>query len=321
MGEFDLIERYIVRPGHVRPTQRVRVPLGDDCAILASPPGHEECFTTDMLVEGVHFLPATDAYSVGHKALAVNLSDLAAIGATPSTCLLSLALPKADGAWLAAFMQGFFALADLHACVLIGGDTTRAPLTVINVVANGLVRSSQGIVRSGARVGQDIWVSGTLGDAAYGLDIARGAARAPDTHAAHCTARLQQPTPRVALGCSLRGIAASMIDLSDGMAGDLLHILRASSVAARIHTDALPFSAALQALPRDVALRYALCGGDDYELLFTAAPSQRDTLMRLQDQLAVPLARVGQITAGNAAVQWLQADQPLEMNFAGFEHF
>jgi thiamine-monophosphate kinase len=325
MGEFDLIQRYMARPGRQGQPHRVRVPIGDDCAILTPQTGFEGCFTTDMLVEGTHFLPGTDAQSLGYKALAVNLSDLAAMGAMPGICMLSLAMPKADEAWLAAFMQGFFALADAYQCVLIGGDTTQAPITIINIMAGGLVHVGQGVLRSGARAGQDIWVSGTLGDAALGLDIARGQAQVAPEHAAHCLQRLQRPTPRIGLGLALQGLAASMIDLSDGMAGDLPHILRASGVTARIDTDALPLSAALQALPRATALRYALAGGDDYELLFTANTSARDTLMHLQDQLHLPLARIGQIVAGNAAdhtaVQWLQDGQLLETSFAGYTHF
>jgi thiamine-monophosphate kinase len=320
MGEFDLIEKYMRRADRGGQPHRVRVPIGDDCAILTPQTGFEGCFTTDMLVEGQHFLANTDPNALGHKALAVNLSDLAAMGAMPGICMLSLGLAQADEAWVAAFMQGFFALADAYDCVLIGGDTTRAPLIVINVMAGGLVHIGQGILRSGARAGQDIWVSGTVGDAALGLAILRGQAQASPGNAA-CIARLERPTPRIRLGLALHGIATSMLDLSDGMAGDLPHILRASGVAASVETRTLPLSPALRALPQEQALRYALSGGDDYELLFTAGPQQRDAIARLQERIELPLTRIGQINAGAPQVRWLADGVPLEHAFAGFDHF
>jgi thiamine-monophosphate kinase len=321
MGEFELIEKYMRRQAKAGQPHRVRVPIGDDCAILTPQTGFEGCFTTDMLVQGQHFLDDVDPGALGHKALAVNLSDLAAVGAMPGICMLSLGLPRSDESWLQAFMDGFFTLADAYDCVLIGGDTTRAPLTVINVMAGGLTHIGQGILRSGARPGQDIWVSGTLGDAALGLAVLRGKAQALPEHASACIERLQRPMPRVRLGLALHGIATSLIDLSDGLAGDLMHILRASGVAAQVESRHVPMAPALQVLPHDLALRYALAGGDDYELLFTADREQRDVITRLQDRLELSLTRIGQITLGSPHVQWLRDGVPLEHDFAGFDHF
>jgi thiamine-monophosphate kinase len=320
VGEFDLIQKYFKRDYAAR-QPHVRVPIGDDCAILTPQVGFEGCFSTDILIEGRHFLPGTDPESLGHKALAVNLSDLAAMGAMPGICLLSLGLPSADETWVAAFARGFFALADRCNCALIGGDTTKAPLVVINLTVGGLVHIGQGILRSGAKVGDDIWVSGALGGAALGLAALRSEVALGDPERAACITLLQRPTPRLALGMALHGIASSMLDLSDGMAGDLPHILRASGVAASVETRALPLAPALRALPQDAALRYALSGGDDYELLFTAAPEQRNAIENLQDKLELALTRIGQITIGSPRVTWLQDGVPLPYEFAGFDHF
>jgi thiamine-monophosphate kinase len=320
MGEFELIQKYFKRDYGVR-MPHIRVPVGDDCAILTPQVGFEGCFSTDMLIEGRHFLPGTDSESLGHKALAVNLSDLAAMGAMPGICLLSLGLPSADEAWVAAFARGFFALADQCNCALIGGDTTKAPLVVINLTVGGLVHIGQGILRSGAKLGDDIWVSGALGGAALGLAALRGEAALTEPDHAACIERLQRPMPRLKLGMALHGIANSMLDLSDGMAGDLPHILRASGVAASVETRALPLAPALRTLPPDTALRYAVSGGDDYELLFTAAPRQREAIAKLQDSLELAITRIGQITTGGPRIQWLRDGLPLEHEFAGFDHF
>ncbi|MFM2398771.1 MAG: thiamine-monophosphate kinase [Pseudomonadota bacterium] len=317
MGEFELIRKYFVRPDTLS-----RVPIGDDCAVLTPPPaGVENCFTTDMLVAGRHFLADVDPESLGHKALAVNLSDLAAMGATPQAFLLSLGLPAADEQWLEAFARGLFALADAHACTLIGGDTTRAPITVINIAALGTVRAGRGILRSGALPGHDLWVSGTLGDASAGLAALQGSNALAPAHREFCVQRLLRPAPRVALGLALGGIATSMLDLSDGMAGDLPHILTASGVAAQVEVRALPLSAALQTLLFEQAVKHAVAGGDDYELLFTAAPDARDTIAQLQDKIELPLTRIGHIDTGAAHVTWLQDGVPLAHEFAGFDHF
>jgi thiamine-monophosphate kinase len=317
VGEFDLIRRYFTREDSVS-----RVPIGDDCAILPPlPVGFENCFTTDMLVQGRHFLADVDPASLGHKALAVNLSDIAAMGAQPQAFLLSLGLPHAEEKWLHAFARGMFALADAHACTLIGGDTTRAPLLVINIAAIGVLPAGTGVLRSGAKPGDDIWVSATLGDASVGLAVVQGKSAVSAEHADFCRRRLLWPTPRVSLGKALTGVASSMIDLSDGMAGDLLHILQASRVSAHIDLRAVPLSEALKTLPLDEAINHALTGGDDYELLFTAPPGMRGQIERLQDRVELTLTRIGQILAGPAQITWLQDGVPLTYEFAGFDHF
>jgi len=274
MGEFDLIARYFHRPA-------VRNPLGggDDCALLAPAAGMQLAVSCDMLVEGRHFLPTMDPARLGHKSLAVNLSDLAACGAEPLAFTLALALPQADDAWLAPFARGLLALADEHHCELVGGDTTRGPLNIC-VTVFGQVPAGQALLRSGARPGDDIYVSGTLGDARLALEVFRGTLALPPAVFESARHRLELPAPRVALGLALRRIASAAIDISDGLAGDLGHILQQSGVGASLSAEAV---AALMAAPAGSAsaqqrLDYTLAGGDDYELAFTAAPAQRDAV-------------------------------------------
>ncbi|RYY92661.1 MAG: thiamine-phosphate kinase, partial [Comamonadaceae bacterium] len=220
MGEFDLIARYFDRP-----VRRSPLGIGDDCALLQPAPGMQLAVTSDMLVEGRHFLSTVDPRKLGHKALAVNLSDLAASGARPLAFTLALALPSVDEAWLAGFAGGLLALADAHGCELVGGDTTRGPLC-INITAFGEVAAGTALLRSGARAGDDLWVSGTLGDARLALEAFRGSLSLPQPVFDAARARLEQPQPRVALGQALVGIATSAIDISDGLLGDLGHVLR-----------------------------------------------------------------------------------------------
>jgi thiamine-monophosphate kinase len=288
--------------------------VGDDCAVLRADAGLDVAVTTDMLVEGRHFLPNTDAFSLGHKALAVNLSDLAAMGAAPRWATLALALPAADEAWLADFSAGFWALADRHGVDLVGGDTTRSQLLTISVTAMGEVPAGLALFRAGARPGDDLWVSGELGGAALAL-----------THPeiADAAQRLHRPEPRVELGERLRGLAHAAIDVSDGLTGDLPHILRRSGVGATVRYADVPRPAAFSKLDNaDLEKDCVLSGGDDYELLFTASADRRSLLEALSRELRLPLARIGTITPGDANLTVLdESGRPLRHRRGGFDHF
>ncbi len=307
--EFDLIARIRQRAAA---RGDVALGIGDDCALLLPPPGMQLAVTMDALNAGVHFPPDTAPADIGWKALAVNLSDLAAMGAQPAWGTLSLSLPQGDPGFVDAFFDGFFALAALHDFALVGGDTTRGPLSIA-LTAHGLVEPGRALRRDGARVGDDIWVSGTLGDAAGALrQWQAGAAMSPALQA-----RLDRPSPRVALGRSLRGIASSCIDVSDGLLADLAHICRASGVGAEVDVEALPASAALRAA-FDIETRRNLqaAGGDDYELCFTAAPAQREALRQLSATLALPLTCIGSVTAGTG----VRCDG-VTAGAGGYQHF
>jgi thiamine-monophosphate kinase len=281
--------------------------------VLRADAGLEVAVTTDMLVEGRHFLPGADAFSLGHKALAVNLSDLAAMGAAPRWATLALALPVADEAWLAEFSAGFWALADRHGIDLVGGDTTRSQLLTISVTAMGEVPAGLALFRAGARPGDDLWVSGELGGAALAL-----------THPeiADAAQRLHRPEPRVELGERLRGLSHAAIDVSDGLTGDLPHILRRSGVGATVRYAEVPRSAAFSKLDNaDLEKNCVLSGGDDYELLFTASVDRRSLLEALSRELRLPLARIGTITPGDANLTVLdEGGRPLPHR-GGFDHF
>ncbi|HEY4371039.1 MAG TPA: thiamine-phosphate kinase [Burkholderiales bacterium] len=320
-SEFDLIARHFTRPA-----RRARLGVGDDCALLEVTPGHELAISTDMLVADTHFFPDTDPRRLGHKTLAVNLSDIAAMGARPTSAVLSLALPAADEAWIAAFAAGFFALADEHGVELVGGDTTRTSRTLtLNVTILGEVLAGQAVRRSGARVGDDIWVSGTLGDAALGLAALKKEVTLPAAEHDYCVSRLEMPTPRVALGLALRGVARSMLDVSDGLAGDLAHIAHASHVAAQVDADVLPLSPALRGVARELALRCALTGGDDYELCFTAAADARAQVEAAGRAAGVAVTRIGAILPAAAdapAVGFVDsAGHALVQQYGGYDHF
>lgn len=347
MGEFDLIRRFFTRP-----TPRAVLGVGDDCALLQAAPGMHTAISTDMLVSGRHFFPDVDPYTLGHKALAVNLSDLAACGATPLAFTLALALPEADPAWLEPFSKGLLALADLHGCELIGGDTTRGPLAVC-ITVFGAVPHGQALLRSGAQSGDDVYVSGTLGDASLALAqllrLRQKEARQPggadptdrtalpDLDAgdlAKARLRLEQPTPRLALGQALRGIASAAADISDGLLGDLGHILERSGKGATLDTGAAwhllgahQGSAAAASLLSSAALRvpvlrHVLSGGDDYELVFTAAQSQRAAVQAAAAASQTPVTRVGRIDAA-PGLRLLGTDgQALaDPGFQAFDHF
>jgi thiamine-monophosphate kinase len=294
LSEFDLIKQYFVRPAH---PQRAQLGIGDDCALLGIAPGRSFAISSDMLVEGRHFFAGEDPRRLGHKSLAVNLSDLAAMGARPAGFTLALALPAADRDWLAGFSAGLFALADAHGCELIGGDTTKGPLNIC-ITVFGEVAPGQALRRDAARPGDDIWISGTLGDARLGLAGIRGEAALPDEAQALAAQRLYLPVPRVALGRLLAegGLARAAIDISDGLVGDLGHILERSGVGATLDIDALPAGPVLGTC--DIALRraYTAAGGDDYELCFTADPGRRAAIVAAGAACGTPVTRVAAST-------------------------
>lgn len=318
MGEFDLIDRFFKRPA-----RRADLGVGDDCALLSPRPGHQLALSTDMLVEGRHFLSTADPVRLGHKCLAVNLSDLAACGAEPRAFLLSLALPRADESWLEGFSQGLFALADAHGCELIGGDTTQGPLN-ISITVIGDVPQGLALLRSGAQEGDDIYVSGSLGDARLALEAFRGHLSLPESVFARCRERMERPLPRVALGMALRGIASAAADISDGLLGDMGHILRQSGVGAQLHVDACENLLACRHeidLPASWRRTCTLSGGDDYELVFTAPPSRRSAVEQAAQISQTPVTRIGTITQA-PGVELLDAQgQRVTTRFASFDHF
>jgi thiamine-monophosphate kinase len=287
--------------------------LGDDCVLVRPNAGLELALTTDMLVEGRHFAAGADPRKLGHKALAVNLSDLAAMGAAPRWALLSIGLPGADERWLEAFSAGLFALAARFGVELVGGDTTRAEARVINIVALGEVPAGVALYRSAARPGDDIWVSGELGGAALAL-------RRPDIP--EVMKRLHEPEPRVELGERLRGLAHAAIDISDGLVGDLGHIAARSRLGVVIEYGRVPKAGAFAALADETLERdCVLSGGEDYELAFTAAPEQRPAIEALARELGLPLARVGAMRSGEPGVEVLDAARRPMPYRGAFDHF
>ncbi|RZL89142.1 MAG: thiamine-phosphate kinase [Variovorax sp.] len=315
MGEFDLIERFFKRPARRSP-----LGVGDDCALLEPAPGMQLAVSSDMLVEGRHFLSTVDPARLGHKALAVNLSDLAACGAKPLAFTLALALPAVDEAWLEAFSRGLFALADAHGCELVGGDTTRGPLNLC-ITVFGEVPAGGALLRSGAQAGDEIWVSGTLGDARLALEVFRGKLALPAAQFEQARLRMEQPEPRVALGQALRGIATAAIDLSDGLVGDLDHVLRASGVGAQVDADAAAKLMATEGLALEARRTYVLSGGDDYELLFTAPSTARHAVLEAGRRTGTPVARIGRIEAEPGLRIVEAGGAPLAQRFTAFDHF
>ncbi len=306
-SEFEIIRRYFARPA-----RSASLGVGDDAALLRPRAGTELAVSTDMLVEGRHFRAGADARKLGHKALAVNLSDLAAMGATPRWATLALSLPDADEAWISAFAEGLLALADRFATELVGGDTVRGPRSICICIL-GEVPEGRALRRDGARVGDDVWVSGELGGAA--LALAR-----PDIDEAG--RRLDQPEPRVALGERLLRHASAAIDVSDGFAQDLGHILERSGCGALVHYDRLPKCGAFARIAQpELERACVLAGGDDYELVFTASQGERSALDALAADLGLPLTRVGAIRAGAPALSIVDA-QGREVSIpSGFDHF
>lgn len=323
MGEFDLIARYFTRP-----VRRATLGVGDDCALLSVTPGMQLAVSSDMLVEGRHFFADVDPAHLGHKALAVNLSDLAACGARPLAFTLALALPRVDAPWLQAFADGLLRLADAHQCELVGGDTTQGPLNLC-VTVFGEVPTGQALLRSGARVGDDIYVSGTPGEARLALDALRGRLALPPAALQQLRPRLEQPTPRVALGLALRGVASSAIDVSDGLLGDLGHILKASGVGAcvdaTVATNLLAASAQQAGATADfdaqTLMQCALAGGDDYELVFTAPPAQQAAVQAAAQASGTRATRIGRVEPAPGLRVVDGQGQPVAQHFASFDHF
>jgi thiamine-monophosphate kinase len=318
-SEFALIDRHFRRAPR---RADVRVGIGDDAAVVAPTPGMELVVSVDMLVEGRHFFAGTDPARLGHKSLAVNLSDLAAMGALPRYALLAGALPDSDDAWLAAFMTGFRALADAFDVELIGGDTTRGPRNVC-VTVIGEAPAGAAITRAGARPGDEVYVSGRLGGAALAVRALDGEVDLPPAALAAARERLEQPMPRVTLGLALRGIARAALDISDGLTGDLGHVLAASRAGARIDAACIPADPALDGIGHlpALALQCLLAGGDDYELCFVAAPADRDRVAAASRATGVPCTRIGVVTADDALVVLGADGTPLHQLPAAFDHF
>ncbi|MPZ43749.1 MAG: thiamine-phosphate kinase [Betaproteobacteria bacterium] len=314
--EFELIRRYFARPA-----KHALLGVGDDAALLEPSPGMALAVSADMLVAGTHFFPDADPRALGHKALAVNLSDMAAMGAAPRWALLSLALPSADSAWLKRFAGGFLALARAFDVDLVGGDTTRGPLN-LSVTIVGEVPPRASLRRDAARPGDDVWVSGSLGEAALGVAHGKGRVTLAANELARCMCRLERPTPRIALGIALRGIAHAAIDISDGLAADLGHICVRSKLGADVHVAQVPRSPLLARLgDRAAAHEALLAGGDDYELCFTAPVRRRGHVQALSTQLGLPLTRIGTMRRGRG-VRLLRADGAVaRIGKRGFDHF
>lgn len=331
MGEFDLIARYFKRP-----VQHAALGVGDDCALLQPRPGTQLAISSDMLVAGRHFFADVDPCALGHKSLAVNLSDLGACGARPLAFTLALSLPAVDEPWLGAFAQGLFALADAHDCELVGGDTTAGPLNICITVFGEVpivAGRSQALLRSGAKPADDLYVSGTLGDARLALETLLGTTSLPAPVLAQARQRLERPSPRVTLGLALRGIASAAIDVSDGLLGDLGHILESSVVGATVEADMAASLMAVCAgssraqdpgtfdLPLGQRRTLTLSGGDDYELLFTAPPTLRAAVRAAAFASQTPVTRIGQINAAPGLRLVDGQGQLLPNTYTSFDHF
>ncbi len=316
MGEFELIKRFFTRS----PPRRAALGMGDDCALLASSatPGAGLAISTDMLVSGRHFFADVDPRSLGHKALAVNLSDLAAMGAEPRAFTLALALPEIDAAWLSEFSEGLFALADAHDCELIGGDTTAGPLNIC-ITVFGDCPLAGALRRDRAEPDDDIWVSGALGAAHFAVSERYAGRPLSAGHLA--VRRAEWPVPRVALGQSLRHLARAAIDVSDGLLGDLGHICERSRLGAELMAEKIPVDPCLSGLPVPQQQRLALRGGDDYELVFTAARENRPAITALGERLDLRLSRIGTLTSGAGVVVLDQRGQVIHADIRSFDHF
>ncbi len=313
VSEFDIIHRFFQRE---QAAPGVLLGIGDDAALLAPEAGSSLVVAVDTLVAGRHFSEQTDAFSIGHKALAVNLSDLAAMGAQPRWATLALTLPAVDEVWLSGFAEGFFALADRFNVALVGGDTTRGPLTV-TVQVQGQVDVAHALRRDAAQPGQHLFVTGTPGDAAYALQQLQ----AGKTVEAELLARLNRPEPRVELGMALAGVANAAIDISDGLLADLQHVLDASGCGAQLNVDAIPRSPALQSLDAQAALACQLNGGDDYELCFTVDADRVEQVYRSAEDCAVQIAEIGIIEPQPGIRGVYEDGSPCALKSEGFDHF
>jgi thiamine-monophosphate kinase len=320
LGEFELIRRFFVRNEGTRRESGVILSIGDDAALLDLPKGADLVAAVDTIVAGRHFPEDADARSIGHRALAVNLSDIAAMGATPLWATLALTMPSVDLKWLAGFAAGFLDLADAHAVALVGGDTTRGPLTV-SVQILGHVPHGAALRRSGAQAGDLLAVSGTLGDAAAGLAMLKAASPSAGRHVEELIHRFDYAEPRVQLGLAARGIASAAMDLSDGLVGDLPKLAQASGLAARVSVERLPLSPAMRAaVSADQALDWALAGGDDYELLLAVPPKRFAELKAAADRLNLLLTPIGELCDG-VGVTWSRNGKEFVPSVSGFDHF
>lgn len=318
LSEFDLIKRYFAQHSSTDP--RIALGIGDDCALLTPSPGMQLAISTDMLVSGRHFFADADPYLLGHKCLAVNLSDLAAMAASPLAFTLALSLPQAQPVWLEKFSQGLLALADTHGCSLIGGDTTKGPLNICITVFGELPPGSA-LRRDAAQLGDDIWISGSLGDARLALaSYRKELTLAPAEHKL-AAARMHQPSPRIALGKALRGIAHAALDISDGLSGDLGHILERSKLGASLHIDSLPAGPVLSRQPLALQREFTLAGGDDYELCFSAPVAQRAAVLAAGLASATTVTRVGSIEAAPGLRLLDDFGQPVSLQLTSFDHF
>ncbi|MEY4467583.1 MAG: hypothetical protein RIR21_1376 [Pseudomonadota bacterium] len=318
LSEFQLIDRFFKRSP--RAAGPVQLGVGDDCALLQPPSGELLAVSTDMLIEGRHFFAGANPYDLGHKALAVNLSDLAAMGAQPMSFTLALALPASDPHWLQPFSEGLFHLADAQGIELIGGDTTRGPLA-ISITVIGTVPNNMALKRSSAQAGDELWISGTLGDARLALDVLQNKCTLAPNLLAKSSERLHRPQPRVALGLALRGIANAAIDVSDGLLGDLGHLINQSSLSATLFADDLPFGEALISQTIDTRYALALNGGDDYELCFSAAADQHQAVIDAGQRSQTQVTCIGRLSKGSGIhVQDHQGNLISVIN-QSFDHF
>ena len=321
LGEFELIRRFFVRADVGARDPNVLLGIGDDAALLKVPSGADLAVSVDTIVAGRHFPEGSDAHSIGHRALAVNLSDMAAMGAMPAWATLALTMPSADSDWLGKFAAGFLKLADAHSVALVGGDTTRGPLTV-SVQILGHLPHGSALRRVGGRAGDILAVSGTLGDAAAGLaflQMPTAAKRSPEAET--LIQRFAYPVPRVRLGLAARGIASAAMDLSDGLVGDLPKLADACGLAAHVCIEALPLSAALrQSVSVGQARDWALAGGDDYELLLAVPADLFTELQGAANQLNLTLTPIGELHAG-AGVTWSLNGEDFSPGVSGYEHF
>ena len=315
ISEFDLIAKYFAKPA-----TKADLGVGDDCALLRQTSGMQMAISTDMLVSGTHFFPDTDPKQLGHKSLAVNLSDLAAMGAQPIACTLAVSMPASDETFIAPFAEGLLALANQHGCELIGGDTTRGPLNIC-ITVFGQIPTGQALRRDAAKPGDEIWVSGTLGDARLALAHMRQELQLEETQFQRVLPRMLKPTPRVELGIALRGIAHAALDLSDGLLGDLTHILGASHVGASINTDWIPMSKVLAMQETSWRYQCTLGGGDDYELCFTAPPEKHDQVIESGKRAGVTVTHIGNIEEETGLKLYNASGTLHQDNIRSFDHF